>query len=1002
MKPKYAKSLFALLLTLLATAADGQTLFETQFDYASDFDAFTVEDANGDWQTWGYDDLFYAASCGRDYDADDWLISPQVSLVAGKTYLFTATVSMDQEGAETLSVMMGQSAQAAALTQTLIGPTEITSTAAQKLTATFKATATGSYFIGFHYATPDDGFSNRIYLNSVKLEETADEGVPAGVTALQVTPGAAGALEATVAFKAPALSITGGSLSSLTKIEVKRDGQLVKTFESPAVGGQLSFTDTGMANGLHTYAVVAYNEMGQGDAVEQEAYIGIDQIGELENVRFVYDYDTHKASLTWDTPTKGLHGGYVDTSAITYNVRRYYAKSALQTGISGNAFEDEVDIDYLHEVEQMLQQEYLEKGMNVTVKFVIDGQAMMVYYVQGVTPAGEGKETASNALIIGEPNELPYAESFAGGDYEHYWRTDIRDKRARWNVIADLRYSQDGDGGLLGFNAMEGEETAMCHTGNINMKEATTPVLTFYVYTPYANVNPLLVKVSKNDGDFETLTTIPLDDESQLNHFRMVSLPLTGCAGVERVKVGFEARMETTVDLVYIDNVRIFDQRMRDLSVELVSVPTIVKVGESKFMTVAVENLGLENVAMGAYTVNAYIDGQLAGTTMGLPVEAGAKVTNMLSVAPTIDMQEQSQLYVEAEYAADEMLSNNVTEPVDVKVRMPNLPEATNLKAAAGEGVVLSWDTPAPLRTADQTVTDGFETYEDFAVSGVGDWSLVDGDMGLVYGFKQYSYPVPGHIMSYIVFNPSQVENEEGGRGMSEADAALWQTYAGEKMLVSFSRQGPCDDWLISPELSGNAQTVSFYARHTKDGDVEYPEQFQVYFSTGGSEVTNFMAYDQSPVTTTFDWKKYEYVFPQGTKYFAIRKVSDDKWAFMLDDFTFAPDTLASQQGAIFYGYNVYKNGSLLNGALVSQPTFTDAQGKAGDTYRVTAVYNRGESRYSNAVVFGNGGATGIDNVTESLDCRTPAALYDLQGRRVSGLSGRGIVISSGRKLLVR
>jgi hypothetical protein len=161
------------------------------------------------------------------------------------------------------------------------------------------------------------------------------------------------------------------------------------------------------------------------------------------------------------------------------------------------------------------------------------------------------------------------------------------------------------------------------------------------------------------------------------------------------------------------------------------------------------------------------------------------------------------------------------------------------------------------------------------------------------------------------------------------------------------------------------------------------------------------MAFDQNPVTTTFDWKKYEYNLPYGTKYFAIRKVSDDAWGFIVDDITFAPDTLAAQTGAIFYGYNVYKNGSALNGALVSSPSFTDADGKVGDRYRVTAVYNKGEAAYSNEVVVTDGGATVIESAEMSNEAvSTRSALYDLQGRKLKTLPDRGVFISNGKKVI--
>jgi len=185
-------------------------------------------------------------------------------------------------------------------------------------------------------------------------------------------------------------------------------------------------------------------------------------------------------------------------------------------------------------------------------------------------------------------------------------------------------------------------------------------------------------------------------------------------------------------------------------------------------------------------------------------------------------------------------------------------------------------------------------------------------------------------------------------------------------------------EWLVSPELSGNAQTVSFFARHAALG----PEQFQLYISTSGLETTNFMAFDTAPRNTNAEWTKYEYALPQGTKYFAVRKVTDTdpSWAMLVDDVTFAPDTLAAQTGLTLYGYHIYRNGERVNRALVNSPAFSDPDGKAGDIYRVTAVYNQGESVYSEAAAAGDD-TGGINSVYT--DMPEGVVVYNLAGQRV-------------------
>ena len=144
------KRLFGLLLLLMAVAVQGQTLLDNQFNDVTEFENYTVIDQNEDYQTWLYDDLYLAASCPRDYDADDWLITPSLALEEGKTYKLTFNANVDQESAELMPVMMGDAADPDALTTGLLPDFELVSTSPTDYTVVFKATASGSFFIGFH------------------------------------------------------------------------------------------------------------------------------------------------------------------------------------------------------------------------------------------------------------------------------------------------------------------------------------------------------------------------------------------------------------------------------------------------------------------------------------------------------------------------------------------------------------------------------------------------------------------------------------------------------------------------------------------------------------------------------------------------------------------------------------------------------------------------------------------------------------------------------------
>jgi len=998
------------VLSGIGAATKAQTLLDNDFATVSQFEAYTVVDANEDFQTWGYDDIFMAASCSRDYDADDWLITPQVQLDAAKTYLLTYEVQIDMEGEEQLSILLGNRAAVSAMSTTLLQPTGITSVDSETKTLIFTVGASGSYNIGFHYSTKGDPYSNRLNLKRVRLEETVSQGVPASVTDFTVTPAANAQLEATVSLRTPDTTIGGAALAELTKVDLYRGSVLIHTFDNPGIGQVVSFKDELPASGSYTYRAVPANSFGEGEAATKSVYVGSDVPGPVTNLRFVYNHETHKTTLTWDAPTVGANGGHVDAAGLTYNVRRFRASNLVAQGLTNNSFEEEVDIDFLLAAEKATREQYADLGLPLSVEYVIDGQGLMQYYVRAVSAAGQGTETVSNNVIIGEANTLPYAESFAEGKRTHFWRTDISNTRARWTAMADTRYTQDGDGGMLSFNSVENEHTvAMAHTGNISMKDAQTPMLSFYYYYGYAMADPLVIKVAKDDGDFETLTTIPLSDESQRGRYLRASVPLTGCAGHNIVRVGFELTSTTSVDLVYLDNISIIDQRQNDLALQSVLLPRNLKVGETRYVTAEVRNVGSADVTMGQYAVNVYVNDVLAGSAVGMPIAAGASQSVMVPVQASLNMQSaqggtgyelQGVLYAEVVYAADEVADNNRTADKVLTVKMPRHPTATDLKATstAGQGVTLTWSAPAAPRTEDGQVTDGFEEYDDFVITNFGDWTLYDLDKQLTWTVgEQWRYANAGMPQAGMIWNTTQVENNTShGLGLN---SKTWQPRTGEKCLASFGVSlDNCDDWMVSPELSGNAQMVSFYARNVADSQKSYTEQFQLYFSTTGVESTNFMALDQSPRSTTSEWEKFEYMLPAGAKYFALRKVTpaDNSWAMLIDDVTFAPDTLAAQTGLMHFGYYVYRNGERINTSLVPTPVFTDADGKPGDVYRVTAVYNQGESVYSNEAV-----ATESDGIVE---VSTAAAAsrqlrYDLGGRQLRQ-SAKGIVVEKGKKVL--
>jgi hypothetical protein len=174
-------------------------------------------------------------------------------------------------------------------------------------------------------------------------------------------------------------------------------------------------------------------------------------------------------------------------------------------------------------------------------------------------------------------------------------------------------------------------------------------------------------------------------------------------------------------------------------------------------------------------------------------------------------------------------------------------------------------------------ITDNFDSYADFTINPSGTWSFVDGDASATYGFSGITFPNSGSAMAFIVFNP----------GTTTPALTGTTAHSGNKMLASFcATTSSNNDWLISPELSGNeAVTITFWASsYVSDYGLE---RLKVGYSTTTTATSAFTFvqggnYLQVPV----GWTEYSFNFPAGTKYIALNCVSDDAFILFIDDIT--------------------------------------------------------------------------------------------------------------------
>ena len=236
-------------------------------------------------------------------------------------------------------------------------------------------------------------------------------------------------------------------------------------------------------------------------------------------------------------------------------------------------------------------------------------------------------------------------------------------------------------------------------------------------------------------------------------------------------------------------------------------------------------------------------------------------------------------------------------------------------------------------------MTETFDTYTAFSIANVGNWTLFDGDGAKttsIYGAS--TWPHSQEPYAYVVFNPADA-------GLDLTSLPKYAPHSGSQYMAAFACDytkaplGHNDDWLITPELSGKAQTVSFYAKSVNS---EWcTESYEVLYSTTDTDTASFVKVAEGDLGD--EWTEITATLPAGAKYMAIRCVSKDQFIFMVDDVTY--------QGVMpqITGYNVYRDGQLLATVPSGSTAYTDAGAGSGDhDYVVTVVYADGESAASN------------------------------------------------------
>ena len=882
-----------------------------QDNFATDINGYTVVNANNDGSTWEWHE---ENNCARyqycdDNVGDDWLISPDIKMLGGRTYKVIIEVSAAlTRQPERVEVKWGQGKTAEAMSNDLIAPTVIEGRYMRAIEAEFRTMSDGNYHIGIHAIS--DPKRGRLWLGSLKVEEVPMKVAPDFVTNLKVVPDPQAELKATVMFTAPDKAVDGSEITNLDYIEVRNNNVLVETIDNVVPGQDYSCVDNNAHQGFdNLYTVTAFKDGFPGMTAEISAYVGLDV-----PTRPLVKADDMNGSvkLSWP-PVEGANGGAVPASSVTFKVFNY--ESAF--------------MDIITELKG--QYEYTIEDVDCNAD---DTQYLRNWSVQAVNDAGESNYGVA-AVIMGKPYMTPYNISFRNGTLENQFMAQSHSSMRDYWWGTTSYDCQDDDNGSISLTCNKPSDGEF-HTGKIMLDRSAKSKLSFYYKAEYELPGVFYVTVMHKDGTVDgPLFEVDLNGNDNDDWHRVVVDMPAPKSDDDYVTVSFHADMTAEIkNNLYVDNISIFKDANDDATISLKTRESVV-LGQDAEIVAEMLNVGVNDIE-GA-KIQVFVNDELAGeTTLTEPLATLHKVEFPVKYRTnTVNAAEEYNVRAVVVYNKDENASNNQTS-VTIAAAKADVDSPRNLEASDSNPVNLTWDAPA---YEIAKVTDDFESYEPWSTE-FGNWTTIDLDEGYAGPLNAaLVYPHQYEQFAFMAWRPSDYFNANQGIDPHSGEIALVSIYQQDYEHKGYIED---DNWLISPLLSGNSQNISFWVNN-KRRDQFGIETFEILTSTTGKNPSDFKVLE-SHTKSDGEWLKISFDVPEGTRFFAIHHTTEEAkaYVFMLDDFTYEGSSAPES-------YNVYRDGELIGS--VFEPGFADNVPDPKATYRydVTAVYNRG---YESAPIF--------------------------------------------------
>lgn len=192
-----------------------------------------------------------------------------------------------------------------------------------------------------------------------------------------------------ISFTVPTTTYNGSPLNGNVTMSIWLDGELIANYVSVAPGSSQSYNRE-VSNDNHYVYVLLENGGGYSPVNSLYVFAGYDTPLPVTNLNFTVENGV--SHLTWDAPTAGVNGGYLED--VTYNVVRMPDNVLVADHQSACEFSETLPSK-------------MERYYYIVTPFNADGK--------------QGEKTVSNSILTGNAFQTPYFDDFSDASTRDLW-----------------------------------------------------------------------------------------------------------------------------------------------------------------------------------------------------------------------------------------------------------------------------------------------------------------------------------------------------------------------------------------------------------------------------------------------------------------------------------------------------------------------------------------------------------------------------------------------------